>query len=150
MSITMTLTFSDISIFPDTITIYFTSSRLMIVSKLTVNNVSSSITCNTIWYVLQKLLFMMSAHVEHNRPLARYVKLRIVNAPGMPGTFPRYPFQRKSLVIYPGVHHGTCTTHVPWCMSGSITLGGGKTFPAFPAHVQPAIFRIWQEAHGQN
>ena len=23
----------------------------------------------------------------------------------------------------------------------------GKTFPAFPAHVQPAILRIWQEAH---
>ena len=24
----------------------------------------------------------------------------------------------------------------------------GKTFPAFPAHVQPTILRIWQEAHG--
>ena len=24
----------------------------------------------------------------------------------------------------------------------------GKTFPAFPAHAQPAILRIWQEAHG--
>ena len=23
----------------------------------------------------------------------------------------------------------------------------GKTFPAFPAHAQPAIVRIWQEAH---
>ena len=23
----------------------------------------------------------------------------------------------------------------------------GKTFPAFPAHAQPAILRIWQEAH---
>ena len=22
-----------------------------------------------------------------------------------------------------------------------------KTFPAFPAHAQPAILRIWQEAH---
>ena len=25
----------------------------------------------------------------------------------------------------------------------------GKTFPAFPEHAQPAILRIWQEAHGQ-
>ena len=33
----------------------------------------------------------------------------------------------------------------PWCMSGSLTLGGGKTFPAFPAHAQN--LRIWQEAH---
>ena len=24
----------------------------------------------------------------------------------------------------------------------------GKKFPAFPAHAQPAILRIWQEAHG--
>ena len=24
----------------------------------------------------------------------------------------------------------------------------GKSFPAFPAHEQPAILRIWQEAHG--
>ena len=23
----------------------------------------------------------------------------------------------------------------------------GKTFPAFPVHVQPAILRIWLEAH---
>ena len=23
----------------------------------------------------------------------------------------------------------------------------GKTFPAFPAHAQPAMLRIWQEAH---
>ena len=26
----------------------------------------------------------------------------------------------------------------------------GKTFPAFPAHAQPAILRIWQEAHWGN
>ena len=26
----------------------------------------------------------------------------------------------------------------------------GKAFPAFPAHAQPAVLRIWQEAHGSN
>ena len=26
----------------------------------------------------------------------------------------------------------------------------GKTFPAFPAHAQTAILRIWEEAHGEN
>ena len=24
-----------------------------------------------------------------------------------------------------------------------LIVGGGKTFPAFPAHAQPAILRIW-------
>ena len=32
--------------------------------------------------------------------------------------FPRRRLQRKLLVSDPGMHHGTCVTHVPWCMSG--------------------------------
>ena len=51
--------------------------------------------------------------------------------------FPRRRFQSKPLVSDPGMHHGTCATHVPWCMSGSLTCGDGKTFPAFPAHAHP-------------
>ena len=78
-------------------------------------------------------------------PLIKYVKLRIAHAPGMSETFSPHPLQRKPLVSEPGMHHGTCVTHVPWCMSGS--LMAGKTFPAFPDHAQPAILRIWQEAH---
>ena len=27
------------------------------------------------------------------------------------------------LVSDPDMHHGTCVTHVPWCMSGSLTSG---------------------------
>ena len=34
----------------------------------------------------------------------------------MPGTF--YPSPRIS---DPDMHHGTCVTHVPWCMPGSLT-----------------------------
>ena len=30
----------------------------------------------------------------------------------------------KPLIRNPGMHHGTCVTHVPWCMSGSLTCGG--------------------------
>ena len=37
--------------------------------------------------------------------------------------FPRHRIQRKQLVSDPGVHHGTCVIHVPWCMSGSLTRG---------------------------
>ena len=66
----------------------------------------------------------------------------------MPGTFSPRP-----RVSDPDMHHGTCVTHVPWCMLGSLTNGfpwsrsRGKTFPAFPAHAQPTTLRIWKEAH---
>ena len=52
-----------------------------------------------------------------NGPLARYVKLRVAHAPGMPGTFSSPPW-----VSDPGMRHGTCVTHVPWCMPGSLTI----------------------------
>ena len=51
-----------------------------------------------------------------NGLLTRYLKLRFALAPGMPGTFSPAPW-----VSDPGMHHGTCVTHVPWCMPGSLT-----------------------------
>ena len=51
-------------------------------------------------------------------PLTRYVKLRVVDALWMPGTFSPPP-----LVSDPDMHHGTCVTHVPWCMPGLLTSG---------------------------
>ena len=42
----------------------------------------------------------------------------VAHAPGMPGTFPQPP-----RVSYPDMHYGTCVTHVPWCMPGSLTSG---------------------------
>ena len=51
-------------------------------------------------------------------PLARYVKLWLVHAPGMPGTFSSPP-----PVSDPDMHHGTCATHVLWCMPGLLTSG---------------------------
>ena len=61
---------------------------------------------------------------------------------------PRRQFQRKPLVSDPGMHHGTCATHVPWCMSGSLTCDDGENVPGIPGACAPAILRIWQEAHG--
>ena len=60
----------------------------------------------------------------------------------------RRRFQRKPLVSDPGMHHGTCLTHVPWCMSGSLTCGDGENVPGIPGACAPAIMCIWQEAHG--
>ena len=74
-------------------------------------------------------LATLLALCEGNGPLTRYIKLRDVHAPGMPGTFSRHRLQRKPLVSDPGMHHGTCVTHVPWCMSGSLTRGGGENVP---------------------
>ena len=51
-------------------------------------------------------------------PLVRYAKLRVAHALGMPGTF-----SPPLLVSDTDMHHGTCMTHVPWCMSGSLTSG---------------------------
>ena len=71
-------------------------------------------------------------------------KIAGAHAPGMPGTLSPSP-----QVSDPAMHHGTCVTHVPWCMPGSLTSGflwnrrRGETFPAFPAHAQPAILRTW-------
>ena len=61
---------------------------------------------------------------------------------------PRRRFQRKPIVGDPGMHHGTCVTHVPWCMSGSLTCGDEENVPGIPGACAPAILRIWQEAHG--
>ena len=39
--------------------------------------------------------------------------------------FPVTDFKGKPLVSDPDMHHGTCVTDVQWCISGSLTLGGG-------------------------
>ena len=43
--------------------------------------------------------------------------------------FPRHRLQRKPLVSDPGMHHGTCVTHVLWWMSGLLNRGGGESVP---------------------
>ena len=54
--------------------------------------------------------------------------------------FPRHRLQNKPLVSDPGMH-------VPWCMSGSLTRGGGENVPSISSACASAIWRIWQEAH---
>ena len=57
---------------------------------------------------------MLSLH----GPLTRYVKLRVGHAPVLPGTT-----SPPLWVSDPDMHHGTCVTRVPWCMSGLLTSG---------------------------
>ena len=46
--------------------------------------------------------------------------------------FPRHRLQRIPLGSDTGMHHGTCVRHVPRCMSGSLTGGGGENVPGIP------------------
>ena len=48
------------------------------------------------------------------------------------------PTLRIPLVTDPSMHHGTCVTHVPWCLSGSLSHVGGENVPGIPS--QCAIF----------
>ena len=50
--------------------------------------------------------------------LARYIKLQVAHAPGMLGMF-----SLKPRVSDPEMHHGTCATHVAWCMQVSLISG---------------------------
>ena len=60
-------------------------------------------------------------------------KIAGAHAPGMPGTFSPSP-----QVSDPDMHHGTCVTHVPWCMPGSLTSSflwswrWGENVPGIP------------------
>ena len=102
------------------------------------------------WMPLHKGPIIRKSFNLMTLPMASYQIRNIVgaHAPEMPGTFPPPP-----RVSDPDMHHGTCVTHVLWFMPGSLTSvflwsrRREKTFPAFPAHAQPVILRIWQEAH---
>ena len=61
-------------------------------------------------------VYLFSKKWATHGPLARYVKLQFAHVPGMPGTFSTPP-----RVSDPDMDHGTCVTHVTWCMPGSLT-----------------------------
>ena len=58
-------------------------------------------------------LINIQGFLSFNGHLARYVKLRVAHAPGMLSTPPQ--------VSDPDMQHGTCVTHVLWCIPGSPT-----------------------------
>ena len=76
---------------------------------------------HTPWKLL--LMSLARCRVDNGRtpltsghgPLARCVKLRVAHAPGTFSLPPR--------VNDPDMHHGSCVTHVPWCMPGSPASG---------------------------
>ena len=69
-----------------------------------------------IWYALISIMVMAVWTQYGYGPLARYLRLRVAHAPGMPGTYSPPP-----RVSDPDMHHSMCV--MPWCMSGSLTSG---------------------------
>ena len=120
------------------ITVVFTCDFLLLTSKLRIGmlysnvlqarksninfdmNDASMIVALRIVYVLNMDLFPDT----HNCGLRMRQECR--------ERFPRHRFQRKPLISDPALHHGTCVTHVPWCMSGSLACGGGENVPGIP------------------
>ena len=84
------------------------------------------------------------------QPWASFQKRKIAGcacAGNAGNVFPRDRLHRKPLVSDPDMDQGTCVTHVPWCLSGSLTRGRGENVPDIPSACASATLRIWQETH---
>ena len=69
-------------------------------------------------------------------------RLRVAHAPVMTGTFSRHRLHREPLVSDPGMHGGTCVTHVPWCTSRSLTRSCRENVPGIPGACATRNFYI--------
>ena len=87
----------------------------------------------------------LQRRILNHGPLTRYGNLRVAHATGILGTFFPPPW-----VSDPDMHHGTCVTHVPWCLPGSLTGGflwsrWRKNVPGIPGacatHICPYLVR---------
>ena len=82
---------------------------------------------------------------QYHGPLARYANLLVVHAPGMPGTSSPPPTSKETA----GSRSRHASGHV-WsrtCRDASRDRWPVVAGKAFPAHAQPVILCIWQEAH---
>ena len=52
------------------------------------------------------------------------------------------------LVSDPDMNHGTCVTHMLWCMSGSLPRGDGENVPGIHGACATIFWRIWKNTHG--
>ena len=57
---------------------------------------------------------------------------------------------RKPLVNDPGMHNGTCVTHVPRCMSGSLTRDGRENVPGIPGACTNCNFTYLTKGYCKN
>ena len=79
----------------------------------------------------------------YDGPLTRYVKFRVVRAPGMPGTFSPPPTSKETVDSDHGMYHGTCVTNAPWCMSVLLTHGGWENVSGIPSACATHNYTYW-------
>ena len=69
-----------------------------------------------------RLILWLTVHISlkpiSHGPLTRYARLHIAHAPGM-----RRRFFPTLWFSDPDMQHGTCVTHLLWCMPGTLTSG---------------------------
>ena len=104
--------------------------RVYMFNLLVSKQVHSGIIRSTLWASYQIRKFAGCACAGDVFPATNFKRKPLAN------------FKRKPLASDPGMPHGTCVTHIPWYMSGSLTRGGVETVPAFPAHAQLAFFCV--------
>ena len=80
--------------------------------------------------------------------LARYVKMRVGHASGMPGTFsPPSPSNENRGLAIPACITARAWPLVPWCLSGSLTCGGGENVPGILGIVSLRLGHGWVIAY---
>ena len=94
-----------------------------------------------------KQIFLSCTGNPYLRALENVIEYQVsrclpwAHAPGMPGSLSPPP-----QVSDPDMHHGTCVTHVPWCMPGSLTSSflwsrrWGETFRHFRRMRNPQFY----------
>ena len=83
-----------------------------------------------VWYLVCSLILSKLSSMQYHGPLTYNCRLRMRR--GCRERFSRHRLQRKPLVSDPGMHHDTCVTHMPWCMSESLTRDDGENIPGIP------------------
>ena len=79
--------------------------------------------------------------IQTNGPLARYVKLWVAHAPGMPGTFsPPADFKGSRWLAIPACITARALRTCRDACRDCLPAVAGKTFPAFPAHAPPQFY----------
>ena len=102
------------------------------------------------WGIWKSTNINDTATNNSSRQWASYQIRKIVGCACAGNVSPRRRIQRTPRVADPGMHHGTCVTHVSWCMPGLLTRGGGENVPGVPGACAPVIWRIWQEDHSHE
>ena len=97
------------------------------------NMIVRDITSNSAYHVSRKWLDFTVRFVWHIMGSYQIREIASCAFTGNAGNvFLAHRLQRKPLVSDPGVHHGTCVTHVPWCILGSLSCVGGENVPGIP------------------